>query len=354
MSDQQGGTTRGPGAGGKLVPIVRSTAAVPAALQFRFWQARWEPVIGATRTGPAGPGFAASNTIWDLGDLTVSQVRAPGLDLRRGQGQIRRDQIDTWFLTCVRRGAIAHHAGGGVARLLPGLAALHSLGEPFERHRTAGEWTSIFFSRDFAPELNAALERARNRPLDTPLGALLADFVTAVERRLPELAAGEAGSVAAMLRPMLAACLAPTPDRLAEAAPAIAETRRERVRRAVRRHLGSPSLSPARLGRMVGISRSNLYRLYEAEGGVARYIAVIRLRAAHAALSDAADLRPIHLVAESVGFADAASFSRVFRRAFGCAPGELRRATLSGAGLSAQPPGPIAPVEDLPALLRRL
>jgi AraC-like DNA-binding protein len=104
----------------------------------------------------------------------------------------------------------------------------------------------------------------------------------------------------------------------------------------------------------VGISRSNLYRLFEPEGGVARYIMAQRMRAAYAALADTDNHQPIHVVAESVGFAEAASFSRSFRREFGCKPRDLRQAS-RGAGRDAQAVGARQRVQsDLPALLRRL
>ncbi|NJO84573.1 MAG: helix-turn-helix transcriptional regulator [Blastochloris sp.] len=72
------------------------------------------------------------------------------------------------------------------------------------------------------------------------------------------------------------------------------------------------------------MSRSSLYRLFEADGGVAAYIQRARLKAAHAALCRQDDKSTIHVVAESVGFTDASSFSRSFRREFGCSPSDLR------------------------------
>jgi AraC-like DNA-binding protein len=65
-------------------------------------------------------------------------------------------------------------------------------------------------------------------------------------------------------------------------------------------------------------------------GGVASYIQAERLRAARLALSDPADRRSVARIAESVGLFDTSSFSRMFRRAFGCSPQEMRMACLAG------------------------
>ena len=117
--------------------------------------------------------------------------------------------------------------------------------------------------------------------------------------------------------------------------------RKERVRQTVLRHLRTPILGPRTLSRLVGMSRSNLYRLFEDTGGVARYIQRQRLLEAHAVLSDPATTKPISSIAEDLCFADASSFSRTFKREFGHSPTEVRSAALMGLAPSAAPRGRI-------------
>jgi AraC-like DNA-binding protein len=85
------------------------------------------------------------------------------------------------------------------------------------------------------------------------------------------------------------------------------------------------------------MSRSNLYRLFEDTGGVARYIQRERLLEAHVVLSDPVTTRSISAIAEDLCFADASSFSRAFKREFGYSPGEARSAVLAGVDLAATP-----------------
>ena len=100
--------------------------------------------------------------------------------------------------------------------------------------------------------------------------------------------------------------------------------RKDRVQNAVCKHLRSPILRPATLCRLVGMSRSNLYRLLDDAGGVARYIQTKRLLEARTLLSCPSDDKPISAIAEELCFADASSFTRAFKREFGRSPSEVR------------------------------
>ena len=136
---------------------------------------------------------------------------------------------------------------------------------------------------------------------------------------------------------MVAAAVAPSAERVAVARGQIDLGRKERVRQAVCRHLRTPTLGPKTLSRLVGMSRSNLYRLFEDIGGVARNIQSERLLEARALLSDPLTTRSISAIAEDFCFADASSFSRTFKREFGYSPSEARSAALSGMELGATP-----------------
>jgi AraC-like DNA-binding protein len=129
---------------------------------------------------------------------------------------------------------------------------------------------------------------------------------------------------------MLEACLAPSAATRQRAEKSINATLRERVRKAVARHLRSPSLSADTLCREAATSRSQLYRLLEDEGGVARYIQRRRLSESFAMLGDSANTVSIGRIAELLCFADASSFARAFRREFGVSPNDDRAASRSG------------------------
>jgi len=152
---------------------------------------------------------------------------------------------------------------------------------------------------------------------------------------------------------MIAAAVAPSTERVAGAQRQIDVGRKERVRQAVRRHLRTPTLEAKTLARLVGMSRSSLYRLFEDTGGVARHIQRERLLEAHAVLTNPANSQSISAIAEDLCFADASSFSRTFKREFGHSPSETRSAALAGLAPSAMQRNPAPSARsDFGGLLR--
>jgi len=132
---------------------------------------------------------------------------------------------------------------------------------------------------------------------------------------------------------MVLACVSPNARTVGAASSQIGLSRMERVRQIVRRELMSPDLGPATLCRQAAMSRSQLYRLMEAEGGVAGYIQRQRLQYAYERAADPTCTASIAGIAESLCFPDASTFSRAFRRSFGVSPREVRAAAQAGAAI---------------------
>ena len=196
------------------------------------------------------------------------------------------------------------------------------------------------------------LDAACGSTLNTPLGHLLGDYMIALEQRLPEVTEADGPRLSNAVGAMVAAAVAPSAERVAVANQQIDLGCKERVRQVVRRHLRTPTFGPTILCRLVGMSRSHLYRLFEDIGGVARYIQRERLREAHAVLGDPATTQSISVIAEDLCFADASSFSRAFKREFGHSPGEVRSAALAGFAPSAiQRIAAVSPAGDFAELL---
>jgi len=97
------------------------------------------------------------------------------------------------------------------------------------------------------------------------------------------------------------------------------------ARQLIEQQLDDALLSPPTLAQQLGISLRQLYRLFDEDGGVSRYIQQRRL------LRSAEELRSPHLGHESItqiayrcGFTDSAHFSRTFKKHFSCTPSEYR------------------------------
>ncbi|MBR0649144.1 helix-turn-helix domain-containing protein [Roseomonas terrae] len=313
-----------------ISPLVFSTLSLPEAEQYEAWRTYFRPVFDLCPSGD-GPtrGFEAESTTWAAGGAIFGHVRAPKLHSVRDTRRIRRDPTDHWVIVVGRRETRLTLSEGGV--LVPaGRSFVVSLADPIESEREADDRLHLYLPRDRFGALAPELDRVRGEMVDGPLGQLLADYLRMLGDALPGLAAPERNKLGTAIQAMVAACVAPTAERLSDTGGQIDLTRLERVRQVIRRRLHSATLTPAALCREVGMSRSQLYRLLEGEGGVIRYIQRHRLRAVHAALSNPAEERPISLLAEACGFYEPSTFSRTFRREFGVTPSDLRAASRAG------------------------
>jgi AraC-like DNA-binding protein len=106
-----------------------------------------------------------------------------------------------------------------------------------------------------------------------------------------------------------------------------------RARRFIISNILSPDLTVDALCRELGTSRTRLYELFEAHGGVATYIRRRRLLAAHAMLTDPSETRKIGAIGMAIGFDSAANFSRAFTQHFGYSPSTVQK---HGAGKGPQ------------------
>ncbi|MEO3475706.1 helix-turn-helix domain-containing protein [Roseomonas sp. CAU 1739] len=317
-----------------IIPHVFSTRSLPGREQREAWRAWFNPVFDLNwRRDEAEQPFEADSTTLSAGGAILSRVRAPGLHSVRTARHVRRDPTDHWVIAIGTRESRITLTDGGLP-VPAGAPFLVSLADPIESERDADDRLHLYLPRDRFAALAPELDKARGQVIGGGLGLLLADYLRLLERSLPGLADDDLNALGDAIQAMVAACVAPTAARTAEAGAQLDLTRLERVRQVIRRRLHSATLTPASLCRDVGMSRSQLYRLLEGEGGVIRYIQRHRLRAIHAALSDPANDGSIAAIAESCGFYEPSTFSRIFRREFGATPSEVRLAARAGGTLS--------------------
>lgn len=316
-----------------MTPRIFSTQAVRLREQFEAWREWYSLVFEVTPKDPVGDGFPGEMRLWNLGGLAISRTIASSCQVWRTKAHIRRDPVDYWIISYCARGAHLAQTAGTEVEVPARTPYLWSLGQEFRHERTHLDRVQFLMARDAFPDLRPLLDTACGSVLDTPLGHLLGHYMMALERRLPAVTEADFPRITKAVGAMVAAAVEPSAARASDARQQIDLGRKERVRQAVRRHLRTPTLGPKNLGRLVGMSRSNLYRLFEDTGGVARYIQRERLLEAHAILSNPEKTQSVSEIAEDLCFADASSFSRTFKREFDYTPSEVRSAALSGSGL---------------------
>lgn len=321
-----------------MTPETFSTHDLPRHEQYDAWLGWYGSVFDVALPGSPDDGFLAESEIWNLNGFVFSRVSAPPIRVTRSKTLIRREPVDHWAVTVGRRAATRFSSESETSSAPAGTPFVVSLGHEMVSERGHDQRLQLYLQRDHFRDLAPALDAARGTALQTPMGQIFADYLDVLERNIPNLPTEDASRLGGAIGAMIAACVAPSPDRLALAARQLDCGRLERVRRAVRRYLRSPALGPDFLCRAVGTSRSQLYRLMEAEGGVSRYIQRQRLLESQALLCDPANTKSIATIAEELCFADASGFSRAFRQEFGVSPSEAR--TAARAGFPPVPPRP--------------
>lgn len=338
-----------------LRPLIFTTAGLRAQDQFAAYAARCAGVVEVEPVGDPRAGFAIENRLWKLGGAALSCVETGPVRYARTPDLVRRDPMDHWTIAVMRQGGSLHEAGGRAGILPAGRIQLGTMAAPFAGRRESTAWQMLFLDRDSFPELADRFDGAVGTMPGGALAGVLGDFLLGLEGHLDRATEAERPALAASIRAMVAACLAPNADRLDQAAGPLDQVLLDRARAVIRHNLGASLLGPRMLCRELGLSRSRLYRLFEPMGGVACFIQRQRLLAARAALADPGNAEPIGRLAERLGFADPSVFSRAYRAEFDQTPRETRLAGRAGLAPTRAPLTPVAtPEGGLRDLLRRV
>jgi AraC-like DNA-binding protein len=305
-----------------------ATHALPPSGKLDPWHGWFDSVFDTARES-SNEGFPLESLVWRLGGFAVSRASSGPIHVSRTKSAIRRSAVDHWVIILGKRGKTFVRTGAALLEVPAGVPFVLSAGDEVVSERRRVDRVQLYLARKSFHEIAPWLDEAQGMMLNTPRGKLLGDYMLLLERHLPDMAPGDVPRLASAVRATVGASIAPSPDRLANAARQINIGLLERVQQAVRKYLRSTSLGPDMLCREVAMSRSRLYRLLESEGGVARYIQSQRLSEGYAVLSDSSNTCPIAVIAEGLCFADASSFSRAFRREFGVSPSELRATALA-------------------------
>lgn len=224
---------------------------------------------------------------------------------------------------------------GRSSDLGPGDAVLMSNGDvgsltfPQDCHYVAFSLPRAAFAR-LVPDVDALF--ARRIPADNPALQMLLRYLELGQDDLvaadPDLQAAFADHVC----DLLALALGATRD-AAEVARSrgLPAARLQAMKDDIRRASHNPDLTVHAVAARYGVSPRYVQRVFEESGSTfTGYLAEQRLLAAYKALrSHASSAFPISTIALNCGFSDVSHFNRLFRRRFGCTPGDVRKTARS-------------------------
>lgn len=297
--------------------------------QFDAWQDSVSVIFDAAPLPGHRPqsGFKASVRAYHLGGLLVSQVEFDAQRFLRERGRASADGLDHYLVQLYATGGLVGTADDREVVLHPGDVQILDLSRPNVTRTQASGTVAIVVPRDTLRQALSTTADLHGLVLrgDGGTGGLLADYMRLLVARAGAVTTADAPFVARATTEMIAACFQVAAETRARARTSIEAMTLERIQRHIAAALRSPRLHPEALCSLFRISRTQLYRLFEPLGGVAAYIQEQRLARAYGELSEPAQAhRRIYDIAFGWGFSSEAHFSRIFRRAFGMSPSEVR------------------------------
>lgn len=319
-----------------------------------FWQGILAPLCAVSSPGATDGSAAGFATIHHAGGFLLLHGCMPHLELRRTPARLAQDGLDHLLLTCLLAGR-AGWTDGRPNLLRQGDCIAVDLAAPFSLRTSPGfEALHLIIPRLALPAGVAPPEPMRPRRLAGGQGMarLLQGLAAAL---LAATTAPWPADLAGLSRPVLdLVALALGPARHEAGAGANADLRR-RLRRHIEENLGLGRLTPERLCTDLRLSRSQLYRQFEGDGGVEAYIRRRRLDRSLRMLADPALAeRRIGDIAYEAGFADEAHFSRLFRQHYGLSPRAFRKSGSVWTSLPTHPAGTEDPTVRFAGWLQRL
>jgi len=257
-------------------------------------------------------------------------TRATDQEYDRTPAHVARGAMDHFQITLCVEGEMRFSSGRREVTMGPGAICLIDMAQPNRTVlRGGGSRTrlmAIILQRAMlAPRLahpNSAT--ATLLPSNHPHTRLLASHYAALTLP-PEPEAGSAEATIEAIADIVAAAAGGTADIAAGVERAERHLYLAMIKRRIADNLETDALTANELCRHFQISRATLYRLFEADGGLAHYVREQRLYLAFRRLISPAaqDDRMIDL-AIGMRFSSDSTFIRAFRRKFGLTPGELR------------------------------
>lgn len=246
-----------------------------------------------------------------LGRMIVSEMRTSPFLFGRSKAKLRSDMLDHFMLRVDLNGADS-------------TLNLIDFGQTLDLAPIASHNICIILPRDTVVDAVGGAEYLHDLALSGPGIELLKGFIILLNQQAPNLLREQADGTTKALIDLMAATLSSTAAGKERGRNAVTMAVTQRARHYVNAHLGDPDLSPSKIARALGLSRSALYRLFEPLGGVAAFVQERRLERAYRLLSDPQELRLVSSIAHALGFASESHFARVFRQRFGHTPSDVR------------------------------
>lgn len=265
-----------------------------------------------------------------LGSMLIGPTTFNRQRYRRDRRIIVQGGLDQYLIQLFVAGSIKGDCDGTEFASGPGDICVFDLSRPFSSEVEPGSTISVILPRQRV-ELASRGRSLHGLVLKagSPVTGLLADFIMSLSRFAEHFAPAQLLDIEEAAAALLASCLA-RGNTGAAGDPAQSPILRHGLLNFIDANLADPELGPQLLMLQFRISRAHLYRMFAANGGVAKVIRERRLDSAYRSLiAPAASERSITHIAFAFGFSTSSQFQRAFSSRFGLSPSEARQEGLA-------------------------
>lgn len=308
----------------RLPSLRLSSDKIGPHVAFRLWRDALVQ-FGADFVGESKDEFFLDVSAWLVGPMILCSGHISSVRLSREPEQLV-DGHNHICLLYVAAGQWQGEIDERPVRCQAGDILCLDSSRTFHLTSSLSRYVFLILPREALTRLMTKLPSLHGRILNSLSGRVLAAHLDTLSRHVSSLGEEEAGRISRGSLNLISAALHEIEDRPCQdktctpLLPAV----RMRVERYIEQNLSSHDLTPDTISRDLCIARSSLYRAFSPIGGISSHIQLRRLDTACALLFHPEEHRSVGELAETLGFESTATFSKAFRRRFGCSPREAR------------------------------
>ncbi len=259
----------------------------------------------------------------NLGETVFGVTRSESQLFERDTRRVARDNMDHILVQVFLE-------GGGLAagdeQVIAGDMLVIDMDQPHAMVNTEFENLTLVLPRNLQADLSELLSSLHGKRLssENPMVRFMGEHMQALWNSVPDMDLLQAGGALQGTLGLLEGWLSQEGQMPEEQTNDVSAAIGKSIRRYIEKHLSEP-LSPQELAATYRISRSQIYRIFEPDGGVTRYVWERRMQRSLRMLSQPIfNNYAIGTIAFECGFSSESHFSRSFKSRFGRSPSHVR------------------------------
>lgn len=293
---------------------------VPDEERLDLWADLVRPLfdVSPLSTGAEPPVTCAD--AWLLDNLVLTRVAFGSQIFDRNSKHLNADIADCLLLQIYVSGEQQVEVDGDSVPVRAGDLHIQDFSRPFRSRATSARVLGLLVSHERVGYDKGRHPAVMHLPRDSAANCVVKSSILSVFRRLEKTTKAEQTMIAGGLVGLLRGALF-SPTSAAAPSEGFAAARSRAIRQYIAQNLRSDRLTADAVCTRFGLSRTSLYRDFQADGGFERHIMARRLDAAlmDLALTDS-PRGAVGRAAEAWGFSSSSHFIREFRRKFGFSP----------------------------------